>query len=159
MAIRDATPADAAAICGIAVRSDLFPAEEVAVVETMMADYFAGLDRRGHRCVLDEADEPIGVAYYEPAPATDRTWYLTMIGVTAEHQGRGRGTALLGHIEDDLRASRQRLLLVETSGADSFAATRRFYRHCGYTVEATVADYYEPGDDMVMFAKNLADKA
>ena len=154
--IRPVTPDDAATVVDIAVDSGLFPAEAAHVVEKMMNDYFATRREEGHACVVDDGDgEPLAVAYYEPAVAADRTWYLTMIAVRAAGQGTGRGGALMQHVEDDLRARRQRLLLVETSGTVGFERTRNFYKRCAYHEEARVRDYYEPGDDMVLFRKDL----
>ena len=126
------------------------------MVDTMMSDYFARNRTAGHVCVLEEDDgEPLAVAYYEPATATDRTWYLTMIGVRSDLQGQRHGGLLMQHVEADLRDQEQRLLLVETSGVASFEKTRAFYVKCGYEREARVRNYYEPGDDMILFAKAL----
>jgi ribosomal protein S18 acetylase RimI-like enzyme len=94
-------------------------------------------------------------AYYEPARATDGTWYLTLIAVRREVQGQGRGAALLHDVEHLLQAQGQRVLLVETSGLPAFARTRTFYTKCGYVEEARVRDYYAAGDDMVLFRKVL----
>ena len=88
-------------------------------------------------------------------PAADRTWYLLLIAVRPACQGQGRGAALLGHVESALRASGQRLLLVETSGLPSYARTRAFYVKCGYAEEACVRDFYKAGEDMVVFRKAL----
>ena len=141
----------------IAVASGLFPAEDAAVVDAMMAGYEAGGRAAGHRCLIDEDDRvAVGVAYVQPVIATVGTWNLTMIAVRPAHQGRGRGAALLRQVEDALRADRQRLLLVETSGSDGFARTRAFYRRCGYDEEARIREYYAAGEDMVLFRKALA---
>lgn len=154
--IRPITDDDASAVVDLAVASELFAAEDAGVVTGLMADYFGGKRDDGHACVLDEEGEPIAVAYYEPAPATNGTWYLTMIAVRPDRQGQGRGAALLRHVEDDLRARGQRLLLVETSGHPTYERTRAFYDRCGHQQEARVRDYYEAGDDMVLFRKTLA---
>lgn len=154
--IRPITEGDAAAVVGLGVSSGLFAEDEVWVLEKMMADYFGANASDGHACVLDEeGGEPLGVAYRAPAPAADRTWYVTMIAVRADLQGRGRGTALMRHTEDALRAGGQRLLLVETSGLPEFGPTRGFYAKLGYGEEARVRDFYAPGDDMVLFRKDL----
>lgn len=153
--IRTVTPADAPAVVDLAVASGLFAVEDAVIVRTMMSDYFAGKSDAGHLCLIDEQDEPLAVAYFEPAVATERTWYLTMIGVRSDRQGEGRGSALLARTEDILRDRRQRLLLVETSGSPAFERTRNFYVRCGYESEARVRDYYEPGDDMILFRKDL----
>jgi ribosomal protein S18 acetylase RimI-like enzyme len=155
--IRSATPDETPPIVDLAVAAGLFAAEDAHVVETLMRDHFARGRDEGHRCLVSAPDgRPVAVAYAQPAPATDRAWYLTMIAVAPERQGRGDGTALLGHLESALRDDGQRLLLVETSGSPAFARTRRFYDGLGYEQEARVRDFYETGDDMVLFRKDLA---
>lgn len=153
--IRPATPQDAAAVTALAVSSGLFPPEMTSVTDTMMADYFGRRQAEGHVCVIDEEQDALGVAYYLPRPATDRTWELLMIAVRAGQQGRGRGRRLLQYMEEDLRARGQRLLLIETSGDDALTRTRDFYLQNGYGQEARVRDYYAAGEDMVLFRKVL----
>ncbi|RKN38241.1 GNAT family N-acetyltransferase [Micromonospora endolithica] len=154
--IRTITAQDAPTIVDLAVAADLFPAEESGIVAQMMTDYFTAAAADGHACLVDEHDgRLVGVAYYEPLPATDRTWELTMIGVDRDHHRQGRGTRLLHAVENDLRTRHQRLLLIQTSALPAFDRARAFYRTCGYDEEARVRDYYETGDDMIMFRKAL----
>lgn len=155
--IRPALSTDASAIVSLAVAAQLFPPDEAGIVENLMVDYFARERGQGHACAvdLDDGGDALAVAYWEPAKATDRTWYLTMIGVRHDHHRRGRGTSLLQHVEQQLRTDGQRLLLVETSSTSAFDRARSFYRACDYDEEARVRDFYEPGDDMVLFRKAL----
>lgn len=153
--IRPATPDDSMAVTALAVAAGLFPANDTEVPDRMMADYFGGNSGAGHMCVIDEEGDPLGVAYYAPAPATDGTWYLTMIAVRPDRQGQGRGAALMSHVEGALRAGGHRVLLVETSGTPDYERTRAFYAKCGYEEEARIRDYYAAGDDMVLFRKAL----
>ena len=62
---------------------------------------------------------------------------------------------LLNYVEQRLKKSGERLLLVETSGLDGFEMTRSFYVKNGYAEEARVRDYYKAGDDKVIFRKAL----
>lgn len=150
--IRTITQHDASAVAALSVDAGLFPPEAIAFLDEMMANYFKDNQSNGHICVVDEENDTLlGVAYYEPALATDRTWYLTMIGVRRALQGQGRGAALMRHVEESLKAAGQRLLLVETSGTPDFMLTRKFYAKLGYEEESRVRDYYAPGDDMVLF--------
>lgn len=153
--IRLITLSDSTAVTALAVASGLFPVEESRFLDKMMADYFNSNYEDGHRCIVDEEEELLGVAYYEPALATDRTWYLNMIGVRRDQQGHGRGAALMRHVENTLQSSGQRILMVETSGLAEFALARKFYQKCGYEEEAHVRDYYASGDDMILFRKVL----
>jgi hypothetical protein len=47
-------------------------------------------------------------------------------------------------------------LLVETSGSEDFAGTRAFYNSIGYTQEARIRDFYQGGDDKIVFRKDLS---
>jgi hypothetical protein len=42
-----------------------------------------------------------------------------------------------------------------TSGLTSFERTPAFYRKCGYEEEARVREFYEAGEDKVVFRKGL----
>lgn len=138
--IRPITHEDSTAVKVLAVASGLFLADETEVLDKMLADYFGANIEAGHACVIDEEAEPLGVVYYQPALATDRTWYLTMIAVRRDVQGKGHGTALMRYVEDALQASGQRVLLVETSGMPEFERTRAFYAKCSYDREARIRD-------------------
>ncbi len=120
--IRSIQNDDTAAVVELAVSSGLFTREDSGGVRALLDDYFTRTHAQGHACVLDVGDDevPVGVAYYQPTPATDRTWTLLMIAVRRDQQGQGRGGALMRHVEDDLRHRQQRLLLVETSGVPGF---------------------------------------
>ena len=59
----------------------------------------------------------VALAYYAPERMTDGTWNLYLIAVQPDHQGKGIGAALMRHVEAELAAEGQRVLLVETSGS------------------------------------------
>ena len=46
--------------------------------------------------------------------------------------------------------------LAVDSGLPTFGRARASYERCGYEQEARVRDYYEPGDDVILFRKALA---
>jgi hypothetical protein len=46
-------------------------------------------------------------------------------------------------------------IYVETASQPRYAPTRAFYERCGYTVAATLPDFYSPGDDKVIYTKVL----
>jgi len=65
------------------------------------------------------------------------------------------GSALLRHVEEEIRREQGRLLLIETSSLPHYEPTRRFYAKHGYEQAAVIADYYADRDDMVVFRKRL----
>lgn len=129
----------------------LFPSEMLA---GMMGAYLSGAETSEHWLTLENG-APQGVAYFVPERLTDRTWNLLLIAVHPDHQGKGRGAALLQAVEAKLTEQGGRMLIIETSGLAGFEAQRGFYRKCGYEEEARIRDFYEAGNDKVVFRKVL----
>jgi ribosomal protein S18 acetylase RimI-like enzyme len=88
-------------------------------------------------------------------PCTVGTWDLYWMAVEPTLHGAGVGTALLAEMERRL-AGTARLIVVETAGRPDYAATRAFYGARGYSVAARIPDFYQPGDDLVVYVKRLA---
>jgi ribosomal protein S18 acetylase RimI-like enzyme len=154
--IRDAGTDDVDAIVDLAVGAGMFDAADRSFLASALQESLT--EHAGeHRLVVDsEADGRLdGVAYFQPKPAADRVWDLTMIAVRPDIQGAGVGSKLLRHVEDELRRQGQRLLLIETSSTGQFDRTREFYRRRDYREEAVVRDYWADGDDLVLFRKTL----
>jgi ribosomal protein S18 acetylase RimI-like enzyme len=100
-------------------------------------------------------DELVGYACYGPTPDTLGTFDLYWIAVDKVRQGSGIGTQLVTAVEKTLAAVGGRLIVVETSSRSDYDATRRFYEAKGYTKTATIPGYYAPGDDLVIYIKDL----
>jgi hypothetical protein len=47
------------------------------------------------------------------------------------------------------------MLIAETSGTSNYEATRKFYSGMGYSLEATIKDFYTEGDDLAVFVKRF----
>jgi ribosomal protein S18 acetylase RimI-like enzyme len=159
--IRPSTIDDKAALIALAQSSGLFQPDQLEEVREMLAEYFGGNNSNSdHFWITDEddTDEPVGVAYCAPEQMTDGTWNLQLIAVRPDRQGQGRGAALVRYVEDTLTARLARVLLVETSGLESFERTRAFYRKCGYDEEARIRDFYREGEDKIVYRKALASR-
>lgn len=149
--IRPVTPDDTDALKAIIAATGLFPAE---MLDNMLAGALGDDAGNGHWLTDDDAG-PVALAYFAPERMTQGTWNLYLIAVHPDRQSRGRGAALLRHVEQSLAARGERILLVETSGLPNFARTRAFYRRCGYDEEARIRDFYQAGEDKVVFRKAL----
>jgi ribosomal protein S18 acetylase RimI-like enzyme len=134
----------------------VFRPHEIDTLREVLADYHQENSNLSHVSVSLEHDGVVvGFAYYAPDSMTDRSWYLYWIAVDPGLQGRGAGSTLLRHVENDIRARNGRLLWIETSSLPTYDPTRRFYSRQGYEQAAVLRDYYLEGDDMVVFRKRL----
>ncbi len=132
----------------------LFRPDEVAIAVELLDDALAGDD--DYRFLGAYAgDELVGYACWGPTPGTTGTFDLYWIVVDPVRQGTGVGTALLEAVEDRLTTDNGRLIVVETSSRPEYAPTRAFYERRGYAQAARLPGYYAPGDDLVIYLKDL----
>jgi ribosomal protein S18 acetylase RimI-like enzyme len=96
----------------------------------------------------------VGWICWGETPCTERTWDLYWLAVDPAAHGKGVGRALVVEMERRLNG-RARLISIDTSGRLDYGPTRAFYAALGYTAVAIVPDFYAPGDDQVIFTKQL----
>jgi hypothetical protein len=46
-------------------------------------------------------------------------------------------------------------MFIDTSGRDQYRPTRSFYERMGYRTREIIPDFYAPGDDKVVYHKEL----
>jgi ribosomal protein S18 acetylase RimI-like enzyme len=103
----------------------------------------------------DEGGRVDGYYCAGPTPMTRGTFDLYWIAVHPERQGQGIGKSLIEHCEQLVRSRQGRLMLVETSSQGKYEPTRKFYEKVGFREGARIANYYAPGDDLVIYTKYL----
>ena len=102
-----------------------------------------------------DGDDLLGYACWGPTPDTIGTYDLYWIAVDRARQGEGIGTQLVQAVEQGLFVAGGRLIVVETSTRAEYTPTRAFYAARGYRQTATIPGYYAPGDDLVIYVKDL----
>ena len=134
----------------------VFREDEVAVALEVLDSFFAHPEQ-DYTAVgaFTPGAGLLGFAVYGHTPCTLGTWDLYWIAVSPRAQGTGVGTLMLQEVERRLTQSNARLLLIETSSRPSYDPTRAFYLKRGYREVARIADFYEVGDDRVIYAKTL----
>lgn len=132
--------------------NELFPSE---LLEDMTADYFVNSQTVDIWLVLEHNNKVIGVAYCAPERMTAGTYNLYLIAILKEYHGKGFGSQLITYIEKQLRRDKQRILIVETSGLPEFELTRRFYPKLGYQCVGVIPEFYQAGEDKIVFWKDL----
>ncbi len=151
-------PADRPALESILAATAAFSVPELRVAMELID---IGLSRPGQtdyyfQCIEDKAGRLAGYMCYGEVPLSDRCWDLYWIAVDPAAQGQGLGGALVRHMELDLRERRARKVLIETGGKTSYGPTRDFYEAMGYRELARIPGFFAPGDDKVIFGKDLS---
>lgn len=133
--------------------SELFPAE---YLEDMMQDYLTNPETEEiWFAAIDDTNTVVALGYCVPEKLTNATYNLLAIAVSKELQGKGIGQQMMAFIEDYLQHNKKRLLIVETSSDNQYALTRKFYLKLGYTHIATITDFWNEGEDKIVFWKKL----
>ena len=149
--IRPVTPDELPALKTVIDANKLFPSD---MLDEMISDYFSKKDSNDYWFTYDDG-KPVAIAYCAPEKMTEGTWNLYLIAVHPDYQRSGRGASMLHYIEQKLAERGERILLVETSGLESCEGTREFYRQCGYNQEAQIREFYQAGEDKIIFRKSL----
>ncbi len=103
----------------------------------------------------EESGRTLGYTCYGEIPCTLKRYDLYWIAVHADARGKGIGKALIREAERLIAERGGKIVFIETNSRDQYEPTRRFYLSCGYQVAAQVKDFYEDGDDKVIFARRL----
>jgi GNAT superfamily N-acetyltransferase len=109
-----------------------------------------------HPFVLVEEDGGI-VAYacFGKNEMTAATFDLYWLATRADRMGKGYGRTIVSFVEEEIRRRGGRLLVIETSSLESYGDTRVFYEKIGCTLAAQLPDYYDEGDDKLIYLKPL----
>ncbi len=153
--IRPVRATDMAGLKSVIAAVDLFPSE---MLDGMAEAYLSGAASEEIWLTV-EGDGLAAIAYCAPERMTSGTWNLLLIAVHPSRQGMGIGAAITQHLEKMLAEQGDRILLVETSSLPEFARTRSFYLKTDYHEEARIRDYYQAGEDKVIFRKVLSTPA
>ena len=157
LAFRTAAQAtDVESVKRIAASTGFFSAQELAIAVELIEDRLGRGTSSDYQFVFAEHNgQMIGFACFGQIPGTQSSMDLYWIAVRDDQRGKGIGRALLYECERVISALRGRRIYVETSSRTQYEPTRQFYRACGYRVEATLDDYYAPGDGLVILLKVL----
>lgn len=155
--IRPCVPSDLPSLQAVIDAMGLFPSDALDRMVSFETPPGDTEDPREFWLVYDDGVEvvAVAVAYTAPERMTAGTWNALLLAAHPDRHGQGIGSALMARVEALLAARGERVLLVETSGAADFERTHRFYEHIGFEREALIREYYDAGDDKVVFRKAL----
>jgi ribosomal protein S18 acetylase RimI-like enzyme len=150
--IRAVTSADIDGLKKVADSSGLFPSE---YLEEMISNYFNNPDTQEIWFTYIDNSKQVAIGYCVPEKLTNGTYNLLAIGVSQDSQRNGVATEMMNYVEQELKQKDGRLLIVETSSEDAQIGARKFYEKIGYTQMAVIKDFWNDGEDKIVFWKKL----
>ncbi|MEM1134469.1 MAG: GNAT family N-acetyltransferase [Bacteroidota bacterium] len=151
--IRKVNYADVDALREVIESNQLFPSE---LLLSMSKDYFNNKAPKEIWLTKDEDSVPIALVYCAPEEMTEGTYNLYLIAVHKNYHGKGIGSEMISYLEELLCEQGARILIVETSALPEFTLTRAFYDKLHFEKEAVIRDFYQEGEDKVVFWKKLS---
>lgn len=159
MKIEPVQARDRRRLLDVAIATGLFEPEDAEMllggILTALEDGSLSDGHAAVACIDTGAAVPAGWCYFAPDPHADAVWNLWWIGVAPEAQGSSAGAALLAHAEEEARRHNARILVIETSDAESTARARRFYEKSGYEERGRIPSFYGPREAKVIFSRPL----
>ncbi len=134
-----------------------FTEEEIKIADELLNSYFAHSLDSGYWTYTAVNDKIGGYICYGPTPLTLGTFDVYWIAVDPTMQGEGIGSEMLNFAEDDISRHNGRLITIYTSSQEKYSPTRNFYLKRGYHEGARIRDYYRPGDDLVIYVKQISE--
>jgi ribosomal protein S18 acetylase RimI-like enzyme len=152
-------PGDREAVGRLVRTTGFFSEEEAAIAEELLDERMAKGEASGYIFLFaEEGGRLLGYTCFGPIPGSVHSYDLYWIAVEPNAQGRSLGKKLMAESERIMAGRGARRVYADTSSRPQYEPTRVFYRSCGYTQEALLADFYAAGDGKAIFVKTLPAK-
>ncbi len=138
-------------------KTGFFRQDEIDIAAELVEERLAKGIKSGYRFLF--ADSPKGLAGYTcygPVPCSLVSWDLYWIVTRNEWQGKGIGAFLLKLTEEKIQIQGGLNVVIETSSKELYNRTQHFYNNHGYHLKARLHDFYEAGDDKLIYMKRLS---
>lgn len=156
MMLRALDATDRPAIAAILARTTHFSPAEVELALELIDVTIADPNCGYQFLVATDADHAVvGYVCWGATPITRASYDVYWLVVDETMRRRGIGRALCAAMEQRICAAGGGNLRLETSGKPQYADTVQFYMQLGYHIATRLADFYAPGDDLILMYKRL----
>ena len=156
MKIRSIKPSDREAIRELLVSTRAFQAHELAVAMELIDTALTKPDQQDYLpYVLQQNGTILAYACFGKNPMTRFTFDLYWIATHAERMRRGYGREMFVFVEQEVKRRGGRLLVIETSSKERYQDAHHFYVKIGCELAARLPDFYDEGDDRLIYFKRL----
>ena len=149
-------PSDPETVRAILQSTGFFRDDEIPVAVELVEERLEKGPESGYEFIFAEVDgKTVSYACFGAIPCTLHSYDLYWIGTHQDYRGTGLGKTILMEVEKTIRALGGHTIYIETSSLPKYEPTRAFYLNNGYPEKARFEDFYDQGDDKVVYAKNV----
>jgi len=157
MLVIPAAPANRRHIYDILIHSELFGKSDADTVDEMFEQAMTKPGPDAYHFIGCWHDNVmLGFACYGREAMTQHTWDLFWVCTLPQARGKGVGRALLSFAITQAAAAGGRLMVIYTSSTSAYAPAHRLYESQGFARVATVPNYYDDDDDLLIYGKSLS---
>ena len=120
---------------------------DIALTKPEQQDY--------HPYVLLQDGAIVAYACFGKDPMTRSTYDLYWLATRSDSMRQGHGRELFSRVENEIKGLGGRLLIIETSSKEKYRGTHEFYGRIGCAFVARLPDFYDAGDDKLIYCKRL----
>jgi len=102
-----------------------------------------------------DEDGLVAFANFGKNAFSTHSWDLYWIAVHQNSRNKKLGTLLLKGVEEEVKKMGGKILWIETSGRPLYTPTEKFYQRNGYKLQASLPEFYGPGDPKQIYSKTL----
>ena len=149
-------PEDIEHVREIVISTGFFYDFEIPVAVELVEAAVEEGDESGYFFIFVEMEgKTVSYSCYGPIAGTDAGYDLYWIVTHNDYRGLGIGKQLLDETHRVVKKRGGRYIIAETSSLEKYTPTRLFYEKNNYDRDATIKDFYMPGDDKVIYVKRL----
>ncbi len=155
--IRLTSAEDRSTILKILKETNIFKQEEIQIAGELIDSFLSSPENPDYQfySYIDSSKSVSGFCCYGVTHITKGTYDLYWLVVSPNNQEKGVGRDMLHFVEEKIRQTHGRLIIVETSSTREYDAARRFYLKNGFSQVGHIKEYYALDDDLIIFAKYL----
>jgi len=113
------------------------------------------IKKNKHTCLVCEKDKKIfGALIFRKDPMGDRIYEIKWLAVRRDYFRNGVGKSLITSAEK-LVKNDARLIVIYTSNHYFYNGTHKFFEKLGYKKVAIIPDFWDDGDDRVVYWKRI----
>lgn len=147
---------DIYAVEEIVSSTGFFRPDEISVAKELVEERLARGEKSGYEFVFAEVDGSVAAySCFGMIPCSLVSWDLYWIATGKDFQNMGLGKLILRKTEEIIRSSGGKTIYIETSSKELYEPTRQFYLRNGCILKVRMEDFYDEGDDKMVFIKKL----